>query len=179
MAEDAKHREHGDPREQLWELLDEFTFTMLTTHDTIGGRDGMRARPMAQHLDREAGVIRFLSNRTAGKVEEIADEHDVALIYADAGDSRYVSVSGRATQTTDRALIKRLWDAGAEIWFEGDAETADVVVIEVRPLEAEYWRQDDNALARGFKLVKGFLSDEQPDVGANAKIDFSNPSEAA
>ena len=152
---------------------------MLTTHDTIDGRPLMRARPMAQYLDADAGIIRFMSERTDDKVEEIAEEHDVALIYAQPNNNRFVSVSGRANQSTDRALIKRLWGPAAETWFEGDAETADVVVIEVRPIEAEYWRKDDTAIKRGFEMVKGLVSDAEPDIGANAKVDFSNPGEAA
>ena len=152
---------------------------MLTTHDTIDGRQVMRARPMAQYLDADNGVIRFMSERTDDKVEEIEAEHDVALIYSQPGNNRFVSVSGRATQTTDRALIKKLWGPAADEWFAGDAETADVVVIEVRPLEAEYWRKDDNAVKRGFEMIKGLVSDAEPDIGANAKVDFSNPAEAA
>ena len=179
MTNHSKHQEHDDPRKQFWQLLEEFTFAMLTTHDTIDGKQVMRARPMAHYLDVDEGVIRFMSERTDDKVSEIADEHDVALIYAQPGNNRFVSVSGRANQTTDRALIKELWGPAAEEWFEGDADTADVVVIEVRPVEAEYWRKDDNAIKRGFEMVKGLVSNEEPDIGANAKIDFSNPGEAA
>ena len=179
MTDNAKHQEDENPRVEFWKLLEEFTFAMLVTHDKIDGREIMRARPMAHYLDGEAGVIRFMSERTDDKVSEIADEHDVALTYAQPNGNRFVSVSGRATQTTDRALIKRLWGPAADTWFEGDADTADVVVIEVRPVEAEYWRKDDNAISRGFELVKGLVTDTEPDIGANAKIDFSSPGEAA
>ena len=179
MSDDSKHEEHQNPRKEFWALLEEFTYAMLTTHDTIDGRKLMRSRPMAQYLDAEGGVIRFMSRRTDDKVEEIEDEHDVAIVYAQPENNRFVSVSGRATNTTDRALIKRLWGPAADAWFEGNADTADVVVIEVRPIEAEYWRKDDTALERGFEMVKGLVTDEEPDIGANAKVDFSNPGEAA
>ena len=179
MTDQSKHEEHQDPRREFWELLEEFTFAMLVTHDRIDGREVMRGRPMAHYLDTDGGVIRFLSERTDHKVEEIDAERDVFLSYAQPNSNRFVSVSGRATMTTDRALIKRLWGPAAETWFEGDADTADVVVIEVRPVEAEYWRKDDTAIKRGFELVKGLVTNAEPDIGANAKVDFSSPGEAA
>ena len=156
----------------LWDVLAEFRFAMMVTHDEIDGEKLMRGRPMAVHLDEDAGLIRFLSRRTDDKVEEVHAEHDVCLTFAQPDDNRFASVSGRATMNADRALIKKLWDAGAETWFKGDPETADVVVIEVRPSEAEYWRQDESTLTRVFQLAKGFITHDTPDVGENRKIDM-------
>lgn len=160
-----------DDMQALWDVLSEFTFAMMVTHDEIDGARLMRGRPMASYLDPQAGLIRFMSERTDDKVDEVHAEHDVCLTFAQPDQNRFASVSGRATMTSDRALIKRLWGPAAETWFAGDAETADVVVIEVTPVEAEYWRKDETVFTRAFQFAKGYLSDERPDIGENRKID--------
>lgn len=160
-----------DDMQALWDVLSEFTYAMMITHDEIDGVKLMRGRPMAAYLDADAGLIRFLSERTDDKVEEVHAEHDVCLSFAQPGENRFASVSGRATLTTDRALIRKLWGPAADSWFEGDAETADVAVIEVRPVEAEYWRKDETALTRAFQFAKGLVTHDTPDIGENRKID--------
>ena len=160
-----------DDIKAMWDMLSEFTFAMMITHDEIDGVRLMRGRPMAAYLDPEAGMVRFLSERTDDKVDEVHAEHDVCLSFAQPDKNRFASVSGRATMTTDRALIKTLWGPAADTWFEGDAETADVVVIEVRPIEAEYWRKDETVFTRAFQYAKGLVTDDSPNIGENRKID--------
>lgn len=169
-----------DKIDELWDLLDEFRFAMLTTVDkTMDGGETdhgaeMRARPMASHLDREKGLIHFMSKRTDDKVEEIHDEDDVCLSYMRPDDQLYISVTGRATVSTDRALIERLWDVGAEAWFSGDKKTADVAVITVHPRHAEYWHNDQTAVRRAFEFAKGIVTDVPPEMGDNAKLKLAS-----
>ena len=159
-------------KQDLWDVVETLDFCMLTTHDTIDGERLMRSRPMSCHPDRAANRLRFLTRRTDDKVEEVNDTHDVCVSFARPDDMTYVSVSGRATTTTNRALVRQLWDAGAEMWFQGDPETADVAVIEVEPVAAEYWTKDETVFTRAFEMAKGLVSDATPDIGENAKVDM-------
>ena len=163
---------HESRRDDMWDVIETFDFCMLTTHDTIDGEKLMRSRPMASYPDRAANRLRFLSKRTDDKVEEVNEARDVCLNFARPDDNRFVSVSGRATMTTDRALIEELWGPAAEIWFGGEPETADVAVIEVEPVAAEYWKKDETAFTRMAEMAKGYFTDEPPEIGENAKVDM-------
>ena len=155
---------------RLWSLIEDDGFCMMVTRDG----DVMRSRPMASYVDREAGLVRFLSKRTDHKIEELHEggqrECDVALAYSDHDRKQYVSISGRSTITADRAMVERLWGPHADIWFGGDPQTADVVVIEVRPVLAEYWDNDANAIRTIFETAKAYVGDQPPDLGDNAKL---------
>jgi general stress protein 26 len=154
---------------ELWDMLEDFHVCMATTRDG----DVLRSRPMAPAIDPAEGVIRFLSAAQAPKVDEISAGHDINLSFADVDDMNFVSVSGRATISRDRALIRELWNPYADAWFEGDAETADVVVLTVRPTEAQYWDGNSSRVARMWEIAKAKMTGSKPDMGDSGKVDLS------
>lgn len=153
---------------ELWDMLEDFHVCMATTRDG----DVLRSRPMAPAIDPAEEVIRFLSAAHSPKVGEINAEHDINLSFADPDSMSFVSVSGRATISRDRATIRELWNPYADAWFEGDAETADVVVLTVRPTEAQYWDGDSSKIARMWEIAKAKMTGARPDMGDNAKLDL-------
>ena len=78
--------------ERAWELMKKIGFAMLVTHDG----DKLRARPMSAFLERDNNAIYFLTDARRHKDEEIARNPGVNLSFADAGDQKYVSVTGTA-----------------------------------------------------------------------------------
>lgn len=156
-------------QQELWDMLEDFHVCMATTRDG----EVLRSRPMAPVIDADKGLIRFLSAGHAPKVSEINAEHDINLSFADADSMNFVSVSGRATISRDRAAIRELWNPFAAAWFEGDAETADVVVLAVQPTEAEYWDGKSSKVARLWQIAKANMTGSRPDMGDNAKVDLT------
>ena len=156
-----------DKQDQFWDIISEATNCMVTTND----EGVLRSRPMAAYVNKGHKVIRFLTDRGAAKVEELHHDRDVNVSFVNNDDHRYASVSGRASVTTDRSLVKELWGPAAEIWFEGDADTADVAVITVVPEQAEYWDADSGKIKAAYELTKAYFTDETPDIGENAKLD--------
>lgn len=155
-----------DKQEEFWDLIKDQSICMVVTED-----DGnLRSRPMAARVDREGKMIRFLTRRTDAKVEELHHDRDVNISYADPDDQIYASVSGRAQVTTDRALIKELWDPFCDVWFQGSADDADVAVIEVKPVMAEYWKNDSGMIGTAYEFAKAYFSDTEPDIGENKKL---------
>lgn len=155
--------------ENFWDLIDDIPTCMVTTND-----DGvMRSRPMAHQIDREAGMIHFLTESGTPKLEELHDDSDLALNFADTAKHRYVSVSGKGMVSSDRNLIRKLWGPFCEVWFEGDAETADVRVISVRPEQGDYWQTTAGKVKATYEMVKCYFIDEVPDIGENQKISFT------
>lgn len=153
---------------EFWDLIEEFDVCMVTT---LHGQD-LHSRPMAPYVVREDNVIRFLSGGSAPKVAEIKDDADVNLAFSNPDDMTFASLSGRATISRDRGLIRELWNSYADAWFEGDAETADVVVVTVRPTHGQYWDGTGSKAGRAWELAKAKLTGSKPDMGENAKVDL-------
>lgn len=152
--------------EDFWDLLESVSICMVSTVDD----DVIRARPMAPYIDREAGLIRFMTDRKSAKVEEMNDEHMVALSFADTDDMKFASLSGTASVTTDRSLVDKMWGPYAETFFPGDKDTADVAIITVRPIQGEYWDNDISIFKMGWEVAKGYFTKDTPELGDNGKV---------
>ncbi len=108
---------------------------MLVTRD---GR-ALRSRPMAPNVDAGREEIRFLTRRSSHKVDEIDDIGEVNVAFVDTGREDYVSVSGMASLSQDRDLIRAIWTAADETSLPEGPEGPDIAAIRVRPTMAEYW----------------------------------------
>ncbi|HEV7416316.1 pyridoxamine 5'-phosphate oxidase family protein [Tianweitania sediminis] len=155
-------------KQEFWSMLKSFKVVMVATHD---GQD-IRSRPMAPHFDDDGFVVRFLSERQSGKTTEINEEHHINLTFANESTNDFASLSGVATQSQDRAMIKELWNAYADAWFDGDAETADVVVISFRPTEGQYWDSTGSSILHAFEIVRTKVTGGTPNVGEHGKVNF-------
>jgi general stress protein 26 len=155
-------------KQEFWKMLASFRVAMMATHD---GQD-IRSRPMAPHFDENEHVIRFLSAADAPKTDEIASERHINLTFANESTNDYASLSGVATQSRDRALIKELWSPYADAWFDGDAETANVVAITFRPSEGQYWDSTGSSILHAFEIVRTQVTGGKPNVGEHGKINF-------
>jgi general stress protein 26 len=64
---------------------------------------GLRARPLEARPERDAGLIWFVTDVRSGKEHEIEAEHDVWLVFIDAGAKGYLSIAARAEVRYDHA----------------------------------------------------------------------------
>jgi general stress protein 26 len=152
--------------EKFWSLIDDINVCMVTTNDN----GTLRSRPMAPYVDSEHKTIRFITDRSSAKVEELHHDKDIALSFADADDYRFASVSGLGQVSTNRDVIKDLWGPQCDIWFEGDADTADVAVITVKPEQAEIWDSESGKVKTAFEIAKAYFTDDVPQLNGNSKI---------
>ena len=106
MANDNTARD----TDHVWDLMKKIGFAMLVTHDG----DKLRARPMSAYLERENNAVYFLTDARRHKDDEIARNPNVNLSFADASDQNYVSVTGTAVVSNDRAKIKQLFSTPGE-----------------------------------------------------------------
>src|SRR2546423_15473434 len=87
--------------DRVWELMKKIGFAMLVSRDG----DKLRARPMSAYLVRDEHVIYFLTDGRRHIDEEIARNPQVHLSFANAGSQKYVSISGSAGISSQRAHI--------------------------------------------------------------------------
>src|SRR6478609_7063098 len=114
--------------ERAWELMKKIGFAMLVTRDG----DKLRARPMSAYLQRDENAIYFLTDVRRHKDDEIARNPAVNLSFADASAQKYVSLTGTAVVSNDRAKIKELFTTTAKAWW-ASAEDPDIRVLKITP----------------------------------------------
>ncbi len=158
-----------DPRTHLLEMLKDFTESMLVTHST-GGR--LEGRPMSVADVGESAELWFCAGIDSGKAAQIAGDPEVAVIMQ--GKTKFLSVSGRARITKDKAQIDRLWQESWKLWFPDGKTDPDLCLIVVTPSEAQWW---DNSGVRGlkfaFEAAKAYVTGEEaraPEGESNARV---------
>jgi general stress protein 26 len=159
----AAERNSGDVS-HAWELMKTITFAMLVTRDG----DKIRSRPMSAYVEPDANAIYFLTDARRHKDEEIARDHNVNLAFADTGGQKYVSVSGTAAISNDRAKIRELFSTAAKAWWK-DAEDPNIRVLEVTPDEAEYW-DSPGTIVSYVKMAVAAVTGQRPTIGENRKV---------
>ena len=152
---------------KLGELIKDIRIAMMTTAAPDGSFD---SRPMATQKSEFDGTVYFLTRQESGKVQELADDSHVSLVYADPGDSKYVTVKGRATVYRDQAKIEQLWNPMYKAWFpKGETDPA-IAVMKVTVHEAQYWEASSSKLVRGIKYVAAAATGGKVEIGTQGTV---------
>jgi general stress protein 26 len=163
---------NNDQKENLKKLKDkieDIDFTMMTTVDEDGS---LRSRPMSTQQVSENGEIWFFTGYESGKSHEIKQDAHVNLSYSKPSDNLFVSVSGKATLSRDKAKIDELWTPELKAWFPEGKDDPNIGLIKVTIDKAEYWDSPNSAVVHLIGFVKATLSGESYDPGENKKINL-------
>ena len=152
--------------DRVWALIDKINIAMVVTHDGHG--DELRSRPMAASPLREENVIYFLTDAGSGKVAEVKENTNVCLAFADTKAQNFVSVTGQAELSNDRALIKKFWTAADKIFWK-DENDPSIRLLRVQPEKAEYW-EGAGAMVTMVKMLVATVTSAKPQLGVNAKV---------
>jgi general stress protein 26 len=150
--------------DRAWDLMKKIGFAMLVTHDG----DKLRARPMSAFLEREENAIYFLTDARRHKDEEIARNPGVNLSFANASDQKYVSITGTAAVSNDRAKIRQLFSTPAKAWWNS-AEDPNIRVLKVTPDDAEFWDSPGSVISY-VKMAAAAVTGSRPNIGDNRKV---------
>jgi general stress protein 26 len=151
----------ADDIDRVWNLMKKIGFAMLVTRD--GNK--LRARPMTAYLARDENAIYFLTDVRRHKDEEIARDPQVNLSFADASNQKYVSVTGTAVVSDDRAKIKQLFSTPAKAWWDS-ADNPDIRVLKITPDDAEFWDSPGTVFTY-VKMAVALATGTRPDVADN------------
>jgi general stress protein 26 len=155
---------NGSNVERVWKLAKKIGFAMLVTRD--GER--LRSRPMGAYVVRDDNTIYFLSDARRHKDEEIERDAHVNLAFADTSGHKYVSISGLAIVSDDRAKIKELFSTPAKAWWDS-ADDPNIRVLKVTPDEAEFWDSPGSVVSY-VKMAVVAVTGTRPDLGDNRKV---------
>lgn len=150
--------------DRVWNLADRIGFCMLTT--VSNGE--IVSRPMTAHADRSAHAFFFLTDADAVVDDEVEADPRVGLAFADTSGQKYVSISGRATVRNDREKIRELWSAPMKAWWSGP-EDPSIRVLEVMPIEAEYWASPGTVMSY-VKMLAASVTHSRPDIGVSGRV---------
>jgi general stress protein 26 len=165
--EDNKTR--SEAIEKLNVLINDIDFAMLTTVDTDGV---LRSRPMSTQKSEFDGTLWFFTSDRTHKIEEIESDNRVNASYAKPEDNVYVSVSGTATITKDRAKMEELWNPILKAWFPDGLDQPDICLLKVDVEQAEYWDSPSSTLVQIVGFVKALVTGKRADGGENEKINL-------
>ncbi len=150
--------------DHVWKLMEKIGICMLATRDN----GEIRARPMGAYVRRDENAVYFLTDVSRHKDDEIRKEPNVCLAFADAGAQKYVSLTGRAEVSNDRAKIKQLWSPIAKAYWDS-ADDPAIRLLKVRPHDAEYWDSPGTVVSY-VKMLAAAVTDARPAIGENRKV---------
>ena len=151
--------------DRVWDIIDKVGIAMLTTHS----RAGLRARPLEARPERDAGLIWFVTDIRSGKEHEIEAEHDVGLVFIDAKEKVYLSITARAEVRRDHAKATEIWKSTDNAWWDGP-DDPNVCLLRVRPITAELWDGPASAAVAAFEFAKARITGAKPNLGENRKV---------
>jgi general stress protein 26 len=160
--------------DELYELIEGIEIAMLTTRR----RDGrLVSRPMATQK-REPGVdVWFVTDIESAKIDELVADPNVALAYYNVKSWEWVSVSGTATITTDREMIRQLYEPDWKAWFGDEGGSRDggpndprFALILVDATSVVYGKRNKPKPLALFEVVKGLVTGSEPDVADVRRI---------
>jgi general stress protein 26 len=157
-----------DKTDHAWELMKRIKIGLFVTHDSRGG--ALRSRPVHAHPAAEENAIYFLTDADSAKIYEVADNRNVCMAFADASGQKYVSVSGAASVSNDRATIKRFWTASDKSFWT-DENDPRIRAVKINASEAEYWDNFSTTFA-AIKIAISAVTGGKPNLGENAKVDL-------
>jgi general stress protein 26 len=121
---------------------------------------------MAAFVRRDEDAVYFLGDARRHKDEEIEQNPNVGLAFADG--QRFVSVTGRASVSQDKAKIKDLWSPMVKAWWESP-DDPNIRLITVTPDDAEFWDGPGKIIGT-IKLITAAATTSRPSYGENRKV---------
>jgi general stress protein 26 len=155
--------------DELYELIDDMEIALLTTRRA----DGMLVtRPMDTQDHGPLADLWFVTDIHTHKIDEIEADPHVSVGYYNSKSHEWVSVSGTATISQDRARIKELYKSDWKMWFEDEGAGRDggpddprLALILVDAHTVTYMKSDHSKPMVLFELAKGMVTGKQPDIG--------------
>ena len=155
--------------DKFYEMVDDIEIAMMTTRRPDGHLD---SRAMASQKRAAGADLWFVSCDGTGKLRDLASDPHINLSYYKDRTREWISVSGLAKVSRDRAKIHELYAADWKIWFPDDGDprsgTPDdprFVLIGVDIHAAVFLEVNKPQAVVLYELVKGWLTGTEPELG--------------
>jgi general stress protein 26 len=160
--------------EELYELIDDMEIALMTTRRTDGA---LVTRPMATQEHGPHADLWFVTNIETDKVDELRHDPNVCLGYYDSGSKEWVSVSGTAVLTQDRARIRELHAPDWKAYFKDEGGARDggpddprLALIFVDAHSVHYMKAKFSKPRTLFEIARGMLTGKAADPGREERL---------
>ncbi|MCW5649609.1 MAG: pyridoxamine 5'-phosphate oxidase family protein [Ramlibacter sp.] len=155
----------------LWNIIKTTRFCMLTHRDADGQLHSQPLTTQNRSFD-EGSPLYFFISRGSHLAQRIAQDDHVNVAYANTDADSYVSVSGSASLSSDRAQAERLWSPAVRAWFPGGLDDPDLALLIVWPHQAEFWDVKVSKVMQVLKMAKAALTGKPPrSLGEHQKLE--------
>ncbi len=158
-----------DELAKFYELVEDIEVAMMTTRRSDGH---LRSRAMANQKRAGGADLWFVTSEGSDKLGDLAHDAHVNLSYYQNSTREWISVSGIAAISRDRAKIRELYEPDWKMWFsdggdprQGTADDPRIVLIGVTIHAAEFLEVDKPKPVVLYELAKGWLTGSEPDIG--------------
>jgi general stress protein 26 len=155
--------------EELYRHIDDIEIAMMTTRRTDGH---LRSRAMATQKRAAGADLWFVTLDETAKTDDLRHDPHINLTYYKDRTREWVSISGVAALTDDRAKIGELYAPDWAAWFpkgddprHGTPDDPRMVLIGVTIHGAEYLQVDTPQPVVLYELIKGWLTGSTPEIG--------------
>ena len=153
----------------LYAQIERTEIAMMTTRRSDGH---LESRAMATQKRAAGADLWFVSADGTSKLRDIQHDAHVNLAYYKDRTREWISVSGLARISRDRAKIHELYEPDWKIWFAGEGDprhgTKDdprMVLIGVEVHAAVYLEVTQPQPVVLYELAKGWLTGTDPKIG--------------
>ena len=155
--------------EKLYSQIADIEIAMMTTRRADGH---LQSRAMATQKRALGADLWFVTLDTAPKLRDLDNDPHVNLSYYKDRTREWVSVSGVASVTRDRAKIHELYAPDWKMWFPKEGDPRDgtpddprMVLIGVDVHAAVFLEVNKPQPVVLFEVVKGWLTGSTPELG--------------
>ncbi|GAC1650542.1 MAG: hypothetical protein NVS4B3_09480 [Gemmatimonadaceae bacterium] len=155
--------------DELYALVGSIEVAMFTTRRADGR---LVSRPMQTQERIADSDLWFVTNAHDQKLDELATNPEVNLAYYNSHTREWVSVSGSATVSQDRARIRQLYKADWKVWFgdeggvhDGGPDDPRIALILVIAESVTYQVVHKPRPVVLFEIAKALLTGKPPKIG--------------
>jgi general stress protein 26 len=176
MNSTATDKTSPDDFSKLGDLIKDIKFAMLTTI----ARDGqLTSRPMTtQNTNHFDGTLWFFAALNSPKTEDLEAHPEVNLAYAKPGSMEFVSVSGTAKISMDRAKMQELWSESYKAWFPEGLGDPNICLLRIEVAAAEYWDTPSAKVVQLFGYLKSKITGEKANPGEHRHVNVAQATTA-
>lgn len=137
---------------------------------TVLGGQPFKTRPMSVQKVDDEGNFYFLSANDSHKNAEIAQNNKVQLLFQGSAHSDFLRIYGTATISTDKQLIKELWEPIIKTWFTEGVDDPRITAIKVDTIDGYYWDNKHGNTVAFAKMLVGAAIGKTLDDSIEGKV---------
>jgi general stress protein 26 len=165
-----KNLQNEQALDKLRKLVKDIDICMFITNTRPDAET--HTRPMAT-VDVEAdGTLWFYTDIRSIKVDEVATDHDVHLVYSHPGKDSYLDIWGTASVVTDREKIKEKWTPMVKAYFSDGADDPKIALLKVLPQDCYYWDNETGKMVYFLKAAASVVTGKRLAEGAEGKLEL-------